>query len=101
MEFGDDIGDILCFFLGLGDGVLLKLCSFLYFGYGVKWIFFFCFFLGLGGGVLLRIYCCFLYFGDGVKLIICGFFLKVIDGMNGDDVGVEEVDDGDVYGESG
>lgn len=42
----------------------------------------------------------FLHSGDGVKLTTRGLFLKVTDGTNGDDVGVEEADDGDVHGES-
>lgn len=43
----------------------------------------------------------FLHSGDGVKLTTRVLFLKVTDGTNGDDVGVEEADDGDVHGESG
>lgn len=101
VEFGDDIGDILCLFLGSGDGVSSKPRSFLHFGDGVQWIFLFCLFLGSGGGVSSRTHCRFLHSGDGVKLTTRGLFLKVTDGTNGDDVGVEEADDGDVHGESG
>lgn len=101
VEFGDDIGDILCLFLGSGDGVSSKPRSFLHFGDGVKWIFLFCLFLGSGDGVSSRTHCRFLHSGDGVKLTTRGLFLKVTDGTNGDDVGVEEADDGDVHGESG
>lgn len=101
VEFGDDIGDILCLFLGSGDGVSSKPRSFLHFGDGVKWIFLFCLFLGSGDGVSSRTHCRFLHSGDGVKLTTRGLFLKVTDGTNGDDVGVDEADDGDVHGESG
>lgn len=101
VEFGDDIGDILCLFLGSGDGVSSKPRSFLHFGDDVKWIFLFCLFLGSGDGVSSRTHCRFLHSGDGVKLTTRGLFLKVTDGTNGDDVGVEEADDGDVHGESG
>lgn len=62
---------------------------------------FFCLFLGSGDGVSSRTHCRFLHSGDGVKLTTRGLFLKVTDGTNGDDVGVEEADDGDVHGESG
>lgn len=72
VEFGDDIGDILCLFLGSGYGVSSKPRSFLHFGDGVKWIFLFCLFLGSGGGVSSRTHCRFLHSGDGVKLTTRG-----------------------------